>query len=126
MQTEDRKTDANRGNGSILATTAPATPRSLIIQIASQMTTHLRTVPAIKTRPELVLELNKLCDFDTLYNFALVESQENFTKDTKSLVIQVLNHFKLTPQDLGDKTFMYVQSCIQTIMAVFKDRVFNK
>ena len=130
MQTQLRQSNDGSGNGSVSdasdATSTARTPRKLIVQIASTMVTHLRTVPAIKTKPELVLEMNKLCDFETLYNLALVESRENFTKDTKSLVIQVLQHFKLTPQDLGDRTMVYVQNCVQTIMQVFKDRVFNK
>jgi hypothetical protein len=57
---------------------------------------------------------------------ALVESKENFANDTKGLVLQVLASYGLKPQDLGEKTMIFVQSSIQTIMQIFKDRVFNK
>jgi hypothetical protein len=62
MSQELRKSVDSTGYGSVPTPSSASTrtPRTLIIHIANSMVTHLRTVPAIKVRPEVVLDLNKL------------------------------------------------------------------
>jgi hypothetical protein len=111
-------------NGGEIGPRPASTPRTLIVSIANQMVIHLRQIPAVMARPE-VLELGKLCDFDSLYNWALLEHQNGSKReDIPAKVVEVLSQFGLE-DDLGEKSLRYVESAISTIFQIFQEKVFK-
>lgn len=76
-----------------------------------------------------MVAVNNLCDFEFLYRLALVEfqSQEGMgLQNMKAFTRQILMSFGLSEKDIPPKSLMFLQSCVQAIAAVFKEKVFNK
>ena len=108
----------------------PAVPagsvRKLIESIANQMVIHLRSLPAILAKPQAVLELGKLADFDTLYAWALLENQKGSkVSEIPEKMRGVLGEFGLSENDIPEKSRLYIQSAISTIYQIFEEKVFK-
>jgi hypothetical protein len=100
------------------------TPRYLITLFATQLACHLRTLPAIQKRPDLIPTINRLQDFETLYRLAVMEKQEGFTRNIAAVTAEVLQSYKLKESDLGTENIAYIQSSLQAIFTVFRNKVF--
>jgi hypothetical protein len=108
-----------RGGAKNSPKSAP-TARTLIESIANQMVVHLRSLPVILAKPQAVLELSKLTDFDTLYGWALLENQKGSKKeDIPEKMREVLGEFGLSENDIPEKSRRYLESAIATIFQIF-------
>jgi hypothetical protein len=100
---------------------------SLIKSIANQLVIHLRSLPAVLVKPQAVLELSKLADFDTLYGWALLENQKGSKKEEIPEKMRgVLGEFGLSENDIPEKSRLYIQSAISTIYKFLRRKCLNK
>lgn len=105
------------------------TPKYLVVTIANRMVNHLKTLTVIQQREDLMVAVNNLRDFEFLYRLALIEfqSQEGMgLQNMRTFTRQILTSFGLNEKDIPPKSLTFLQSCVQAIAAVFKEKVFNK
>lgn len=130
MQTDQTSlaADNQTGNGPLYVSDSSTTPKIVkvpIILIATRLVDFLSTLPIFKTeRTELLPEIKELQQWDTLYPLALDARTHNYSGSVA--LDNVLDSYKLTRNQLGgDEVIQWICTCLNTILQIFKDKVFN-
>jgi hypothetical protein len=125
ISTGDRNTD-EESEGSVEAEDfVPKTPKDFIRLAAHKMVKRLKALEAVQARPKLIPEINRLLDLDILYALAVAEQKSGYTKKMTKSTKEFLSGFGLQEKDIPTEDLVKIQTAVQLIYQIFKDKVFK-